>query len=703
MSSYSNYNRGYSSRRRASPTYDDYQESSSQSSTRCPPSPTYNSISNDRHPNNSYSTYSEDRISSNYNSNSYSNYRRLWRPLDDVQSTQHRNGNYQGRRSPPPPPSSSLKLQQFPTSSQSTYHRRRTPSPEVPTPQPVARTEPTPEYLLTAEIPSKQIADPTSSRKLLVLDLNGSLLVRSAHRKPATLPRNAPYDPYAEPTRPRALRSVHPRPYMRAFREYLFHEETKKWLDTMVWSSAQPHSVADMVDKAFEERKDELKAVWARDTLGLSANQYHQKTQTTKDLAKPWAEISALRHSAELSSTDGEPSTVAHPSGQGSTAEDESRSDVDITSQSHSAHTTLLMDDSPLKAILQPFNHLCISEYTSDMRRKDLATLEIQNLKKRKVQETQPLDQPNEETHEAERVQHKVVEKVAERGLEEDEYSVTVSFEDLSRLSKERAKEERAIEWERKQKKKDRKKRAKERKRQEKEEELLAQLETMSGEEPASSSSIETSALGLVDDASFDYDSTLLAAIGILEHVKHEDNIAAWMKSEGLVRVPGLEGVQVEDIKPETDNTDASASSQTAPEVEEKVIPVVDIAIAMDVDKPDTLNTTKSASGIAHTPPSHDTTPVPTKKRRISDELEQSPLEPSNSTEVPAVQATEDELQITTSVARTELDQVAPASERDQVSQKQWFENSSILAFWATKGRAALLKLGIPVQSGVTG
>lgn len=47
------------------------------------------------------------------------------------------------------------------------------------------------------------------------------------------------------------------------------------WLDTMVWSSAQPHSVKDMVDHCFRAAdQDKFLAIWARDTLGLSAAQY---------------------------------------------------------------------------------------------------------------------------------------------------------------------------------------------------------------------------------------------------------------------------------------------------------------------------------------------------------------------------------------------------------------------------------------------
>jgi hypothetical protein len=56
-----------------------------------------------------------------------------------------------------------------------------------------------------------------------------------------------------------------------------------------------------------------------------------RKTQTTKDLAKPWA---------------------AFPS--------------------HDARTTLLLDDSALKAHIHPHNHLCVREYLAETRKCDL-------------------------------------------------------------------------------------------------------------------------------------------------------------------------------------------------------------------------------------------------------------------------------------------------------------------------------------------
>ncbi len=165
-----------------------------------------------------------------------------------------------------------------PSSSQSARSPPRVPRPmrddrSVTPPPPQA---PSSSYLSLSEQDPSRVNDPMASRKLLVLDLNGTLLHRSAHIfRPKS--RTA-----AEEDRKRdrhgnflpRLRPVHPRPYMPAFREYLFHPRTRAWLDVMVWSSAQPHSVGDMVDKCFGEHKDDLLAVWARDTLGLPTEHY---------------------------------------------------------------------------------------------------------------------------------------------------------------------------------------------------------------------------------------------------------------------------------------------------------------------------------------------------------------------------------------------------------------------------------------------
>jgi hypothetical protein len=47
-----------------------------------------------------------------------------------------------------------------------------------------------------------------------------------------------------------------------------------------------------------------------------------------------------------------------------------------VEPHAHSALATILLDDSPLKANLQPWNHVCIPEYSKQMRANDLRVLE---------------------------------------------------------------------------------------------------------------------------------------------------------------------------------------------------------------------------------------------------------------------------------------------------------------------------------------
>jgi len=204
----------------------------------------------------------DDRNSRN---TAYSNYRQPPRREDILPSLRG--------RSPPPPADRNNS-----TPEGRKFTPRFRPLPSRPSPGPPVlprRTNPTTEYIEISQQPPTYLLDPALSRKLIVLDLNGSLVLRAAHTARLQPTRKGGGGhPYDNPTQPRPLRAVHPRPYLKTFTTYLLHDETKKWLDTMVWSSAQPHSVGDMVGKTFLERKDELTAVWARDTLGLTTEEY---------------------------------------------------------------------------------------------------------------------------------------------------------------------------------------------------------------------------------------------------------------------------------------------------------------------------------------------------------------------------------------------------------------------------------------------
>jgi hypothetical protein len=74
------------------------------------------------------------------------------------------------------------------------------------------------------------------------------------------------------------------------------------------------------------------------------------KVQTVKDLTKPWAQLPLA-------------------------ADTSSQTETAAERQAHSAASTLLLDDSPAKARLQPHNHVCLREYDARLRAADLARL----------------------------------------------------------------------------------------------------------------------------------------------------------------------------------------------------------------------------------------------------------------------------------------------------------------------------------------
>ncbi|KAI0290836.1 hypothetical protein BC826DRAFT_1025546 [Russula brevipes] len=247
-----------------------------------------------------------------------------------------------------PPPNASGPPREHPP--QPTPPPRPAGSPSPPPPALPPSPAPSQSYLEFASTPSKALSSPT--RKLLVLDLNGALLLRSPHAPKSARRQYLPHP---------AARRVMPRPYLPALRAYLFAAQTRAWLDVMVWSSAQPHSVEDMVLHAFGSDRDRLVAIWARDTLGLAEDHYHRKVQTIKDLEKPWALLEPHH-----------PASPIHASSRTRTSASQRLPSSTRTGR-HSAATTILLDDSHAKAARQPHNHLPVPEYTRARRNADLA------------------------------------------------------------------------------------------------------------------------------------------------------------------------------------------------------------------------------------------------------------------------------------------------------------------------------------------
>ncbi|KIM37410.1 hypothetical protein M413DRAFT_423204 [Hebeloma cylindrosporum] len=568
-------------------------------------------------------------------------------------------------------------------------------------PPPPKRTNPTSEYIEISHQPPSHLLDPALSRKLIVLDLNGTLVLRGAHTG------RAPGRPFDNPTQPR-LRPVHPRPYLKTFATYLLHDETKKWLNTMVWSSAQPHSVQDMVGKAFLERKDELTAVWARDTLGLTTEEYHSKSLTMKDLAKPWAELPTLQASYL---TEELPTTKAI----------ERIDSTDPRPQHHSALSSLLVDDSPLKAALQPWNHLCIREYVQEMRREDLVVAE-QEAARERMRKAIEEREASEKKLEEERAREKErLEDVGAAGKgSEDTGSDPVrrvihevlmvggemvrTAEVVKRVSREvvmiegqmiTPEEDPAApalpKLEMKKVREDKEREAFELSKQETE--AAGSRDAADAEGKGNTSMLD----GLAKDLDLRYDETLLAVIGVLDQIKHESNVAGWMRSGGLLRI----------AHPPTQLSDDGRADQLS-KAEKHPAPSRD----------------QSPSG----------QPSPTKKRRLDNKSDESDAEleiqppppsspPSNILSSPRVHeadlttpSVDENEPIREEVKKEQAStgiplspppplgsstQAGAAAVADVGPKDLWYQDPVVHTYWANRGRRALAALGIGIESGV--
>ncbi|KAF2443863.1 HAD-like protein [Karstenula rhodostoma CBS 690.94] len=162
---------------------------------------------------------------------------------------------------------------------------------------------PTHQYLTQASLQAEVRIPP--SRKLVILDLNGTLIYRPNSRK-----------------QPRKMIA---RPFLEQFLAYLFDH-----FAVMVWSSAKPDNVSVLVEIGLGDYRHRLIGCWARDTLGLAPKHYSLNVQCYKNLQRIWASTDIQRHAPGA------------------------RFDQ---------RNTILIDDSSLKAAAQPHNLLEIPEF----------------------------------------------------------------------------------------------------------------------------------------------------------------------------------------------------------------------------------------------------------------------------------------------------------------------------------------------------
>ncbi|KAE9398455.1 hypothetical protein BT96DRAFT_30999 [Gymnopus androsaceus JB14] len=241
-----------------------------------------------------------------------------------------------------------------------------------------------------------------------------------------------------------------------------------------------------------KSQRDGLVAIWDRAFLGLNEMQYKNKTQTTKNLAKPWdllplssfsgpaKALSQAWDSVAAEASNSDSSNVESKSGHTSTLasliEQSHLTRNDLLT--HSAQSTLLLDDSPLKARMQPYNHICVPEYERKLYARDLRIMEARS----RVNPPENNDLPAETDHQTD-----FDDAGAGIGKRKRYHSPT------SPISLPRKRNKKGI------------------------------------------------AYGDAKILSKHHDHILLAVIGLLDALKNESNVAAWVKSEGLFAIERME------------------------------------------------------------------------------------------------------------------------------------------------------------------
>ncbi|KAL6231548.1 hypothetical protein BDW75DRAFT_42173 [Aspergillus navahoensis] len=173
----------------------------------------------------------------------------------------------------------------------------------------------TKKYLDQASLPPRKSSSPQPL--LVILDLNGTLIYRKTRKFPPSFSRRVGLDDFLK----------------------VLVEKYK----VMIWSSSQPPTVAAVCEKLFSEsNRKKLVAEWGRDKLGLSKSEYNTKVQVYKTLETVWS-------SKQIQ--------ASHPGRVNKGKKKGPRWDQT---------NTVLIDDSRLKAVSEPFNLIEIPEFTNN-------------------------------------------------------------------------------------------------------------------------------------------------------------------------------------------------------------------------------------------------------------------------------------------------------------------------------------------------
>ncbi|KAJ2555588.1 hypothetical protein EV175_002231 [Coemansia sp. RSA 1933] len=162
----------------------------------------------------------------------------------------------------------------------------------------------------------------TTHSELIVLDLNGTLLMRSAPRKDKG-------------------RIAYSRPHLQEFLKFATEN-----FAVMVWSTAQPHNVNNMVKMMLNPYHEKFVRVWDRRFCDLNGR-YFSKTPSIKDLRKI---------------TDGY--TLADSPNRNIYGTYKGYLGICQEMSDHwKMENIILIDDSESKAALQKENHIFISSF----------------------------------------------------------------------------------------------------------------------------------------------------------------------------------------------------------------------------------------------------------------------------------------------------------------------------------------------------
>ncbi|KAF7718669.1 Uncharacterized protein PECH_001447 [Penicillium ucsense] len=211
---------------------------------------------------------------------------------------------------------------------------------------PMTVPSPSKSYLTQASKPPRK--SPTKRPLLVILDLNGTLIYRKHRRLPPVFARRHGLDEFLD-----ILTSQYA---------------------VMIWTSSKPPTLHAICDQLFTpEKRRKLVALWGRDKFGLSYKQYNSKLQVYKELRKVWA-------SPEIRATYPDKNgTTSQPNNKGgklnkkqkktlmqAQAQAQAQANAPVPGHRWDQSNTVLIDDSKLKALSEPYNILEIPEFTND-------------------------------------------------------------------------------------------------------------------------------------------------------------------------------------------------------------------------------------------------------------------------------------------------------------------------------------------------